>query len=228
VEKLEKMDFPTAYKHFTLSGNKRSAPMKRNGFTGILMIVLTFGAAISVSMPGHAASPHAPADITITDTVVAADVDPIGANLTTIADGTNFAVNNHVWNSGFEPMVVRKFIRIDRAGTNWFEWDSFGDDDSTDSSDDSNDNTNTDESTGGGSAAEGFFTQWTSDHQSRSYDHVTKEIHPAQCYAGGRMAGDPGSVRRTGEAGGATPLRKSVAGGTQHDEKTATLDRKRE
>jgi hypothetical protein len=72
------------------------------------------------------AQPFAPADITITDTVLADGVEPIGANLTTIAGGTNFAINNHVWNSGFEPMVVRKFIRIDRAGEDWFEWDSFG------------------------------------------------------------------------------------------------------
>ncbi|MFZ1984452.1 MAG: hypothetical protein WAU91_08560 [Desulfatitalea sp.] len=76
--------------------------------------------------PGYGAEPLAPAEITITENVVAADVEPIGANLTTIAGGTNFAVNNHVWNSGFEPMMVRKFIRIDRAGANWFEWDTQG------------------------------------------------------------------------------------------------------
>jgi hypothetical protein len=73
-----------------------------------------------------AADPDAAADITVTDTIVAEDVEPIGANLTTIAGGTNFAVNNHVWNSGFEPMVLRKFIRVDRAGSNWFEWDAYG------------------------------------------------------------------------------------------------------
>ncbi len=83
----------------------------------------------TLSMPANlaqAADPFAPADITITNTILASDVEPIGANLTTIAGGTNFAINNHVWNSGFEPMVLRKFIRIDRAGSNWFEWDSFG------------------------------------------------------------------------------------------------------
>ena len=74
----------------------------------------------------QAASPFAPAEITVTENVLVHNVEPIGANLTTIAGGTNFAVNNHVWNSGFEPMVVRKFIRIDRGGDNWFEWDSFG------------------------------------------------------------------------------------------------------
>jgi hypothetical protein len=79
-----------------------------------------------LSAPCHGADPHLPADITIGQTVVADDIEPLGANLTTIAGGTNFAVNNHVWNSGFEPMVLRKFIRIDRAGADWFEWDAFG------------------------------------------------------------------------------------------------------
>ena len=81
---------------------------------------------MSIPATAFGASPHAAADITISDTVIARDVEPIGANLTSIAGGTNFAVNNHVWSSGFEPMVVRKFIRIDRAGADWFEWDSFG------------------------------------------------------------------------------------------------------
>jgi hypothetical protein len=87
---------------------------------------MVFFLLVSSAAPGFGAQPFAEADITITDTVLADQVEPIGANLTTIAGGTNFAVNNHVWNSGFEPMVVRKFIRIDRAGSNWFEWDSFG------------------------------------------------------------------------------------------------------
>jgi hypothetical protein len=77
-------------------------------------------------VPVFCADPFAPADITVTDDAVANDIEPIGANLTTIAGGTNFAVNNHVWNSGFEPMLIRKFIRIDRAGSNWFEWDAHG------------------------------------------------------------------------------------------------------
>nr|WP_319393389.1 hypothetical protein [uncultured Desulfobacter sp.] len=34
-------------------------------------------------------------------------MEPMGANLTTIAGGTNFAVSNHVWNSGFEPMAMK-------------------------------------------------------------------------------------------------------------------------
>ena len=67
-----------------------------------------------------------PARVAVTEKVLAEDVEPIGANLTTIAGGTNFAVNNHVWNSGFEPAAWRKMCRIDRAGPDWFEWDSHG------------------------------------------------------------------------------------------------------
>ena len=81
---------------------------------------------VIITVPCHGANPHLPAEITISQAVLAEDIEPIGANLTTIAGGTNFAINNHVWNSGFEPMVLRKFIRIDRAGSDWFEWDSFG------------------------------------------------------------------------------------------------------
>lgn len=73
-----------------------------------------------------ASDPSTPAVLTVTKQVVARGIEPIGANLTGIAGGTNFAVNNHVWNSGFEPAVWRKFIRIDRAGENWFEWDGHG------------------------------------------------------------------------------------------------------
>ncbi len=83
----------------------------------------------SMSLPddaSRASDPSAPAALTVTDKVVVRRVEPIGANLTAIAGGTNFAVNNHVWNSGFEPAVWRKFVRVERAGKNWFEWDSHG------------------------------------------------------------------------------------------------------
>ncbi len=73
-----------------------------------------------------AADPHAAAEITFTDTVIASEVEPVGANLTTLAGGTNFAVNDHVWGSGFEPTVWRRLARIDRADAGWFEWDSLG------------------------------------------------------------------------------------------------------
>jgi hypothetical protein len=74
----------------------------------------------------RAAEPSAPAVLAVTDKVVATGIEPVGANLTSIAGGTNFAVNNHVWNSGFEPAVWRKFVRVERSGDNWFEWDSHG------------------------------------------------------------------------------------------------------
>ncbi|MDZ7616353.1 MAG: hypothetical protein U1E05_05070 [Patescibacteria group bacterium] len=73
-----------------------------------------------------AASPSTPAVLTVTKEIAADSIEPIGANLTAIAGGTNFAINNHVWNSGFEPAVWRKFVRVERAGENWFEWDSHG------------------------------------------------------------------------------------------------------
>ena len=73
-----------------------------------------------------AASPSTPAVLTVTREIAADSIEPIGANLTGIAGGTNFAINNHVWNSGFEPAVWRKFVRVERAGENWFEWDSHG------------------------------------------------------------------------------------------------------
>ena len=101
--------------------------VERSQFRMVRLLFLV--AAVTTFLPTlslHAANPFVSADISVTDTILASDVEPIGANLTTIAGGTNFAINNHVWNSGFEPMMLRKFIRIDRAGTNWFEWDSFG------------------------------------------------------------------------------------------------------
>ncbi len=82
--------------------------------------------ALLLTLSARAADPDAPAAIVVGSDVVATDVEPIGANLTTIAGGTNFAINNHVWQSGFEPIVWRKLVRIDRAGDDWFEWDSFG------------------------------------------------------------------------------------------------------
>ena len=72
----------------------------------------------------------APVEITVLDNVVHSDVEPIGANLTKLSGGTNFAVNNHVRGSGFEPMVMRRLERIDRTGSDsagvWLEWDGDG------------------------------------------------------------------------------------------------------
>ncbi|MBN1804983.1 MAG: hypothetical protein JW837_07010 [Sedimentisphaerales bacterium] len=85
----------------------------------LLLIILLLSACACLGLA-------APAQVVVTTKVITEDVEPIGANLTTITGGTNFAVNNHVWNSGFEPIVWRKMARINRAGTNWFEWDGHG------------------------------------------------------------------------------------------------------
>ncbi len=96
--------------------------MKRSIVTSVVIVCLLW--LIPSEVQG--ANPNAPAEITVTTEIVARDVERLGANLTNIAGGTNFAVNNHVWNSGFEPIVWRKMTRVERAGDNWFEWDSHG------------------------------------------------------------------------------------------------------
>jgi len=67
-----------------------------------------------------------PTDIFITDDIITNNIEPIGANISSVMGGTNFAINNLIPNSGFEPIVIRKFVRINRAGSNWFEWDQEG------------------------------------------------------------------------------------------------------
>jgi len=75
-------------------------------------------------------NPTAPADIVVTDQVIQPNVEGIGMNLTKIAGGTNFATNNFFYGTGFEPLVYRKLIRLDRAGVDergqWMEWDGGG------------------------------------------------------------------------------------------------------
>ncbi len=88
-------------------------------FVALLMFVMSVAEAA-------AADVNTPARITVTSEVVAEGVEPLGANLTTIAGGTNFAINNHVWSSGFEPIVWRKMVRVERSGGNWFEWEAHG------------------------------------------------------------------------------------------------------
>ncbi len=92
----------------------------------LILVAIVWAIGCMILPAAQAADPNAPAEVTVTTRVVQSDVEPLGANLTTIAGGTNFAINNHVWNSGFEPIVWRKMVRIDRAGGNWFEWDSLG------------------------------------------------------------------------------------------------------
>ncbi|MBM3272592.1 hypothetical protein FJY94_04955 [Candidatus Kaiserbacteria bacterium] len=87
---------------------------------------LVSAVTLSPAMAAEGTGPASPAEITVTSRVIAHDVEPLGANLTTIAGGTNFAINNHVWNSGFEPIVWRKMTRVERAGPDWFAWDAQG------------------------------------------------------------------------------------------------------
>lgn len=91
------------------------------GRLGVLLVAVCFPGFFS---PGEVGAE--PAVITVTDEVAAEDVEPLGANLGTIAGGTNFAVNNHVWHSGFEPIVYRKLVRVEQAEDNWFFWSEFG------------------------------------------------------------------------------------------------------
>ena len=103
--------------------------MKSGTRVRLLLFSLSFSLGVMLlclGSPCRAADPAAPAILTVTDEVAVTGIEPIGANLTGIAGGTNFAVNNHVWNSGFEPAVWRKFVRVERCGENWFEWDSHG------------------------------------------------------------------------------------------------------
>lgn len=70
------------------------------------------------------------AKVIVSSKVIQTGVEPLGANLGTITGGTNLAMNNHVRGSGFEPMVLRKLLRVERAGVDskgqWFSWDSAG------------------------------------------------------------------------------------------------------
>ncbi|MFW6248002.1 MAG: hypothetical protein ACOC3H_02650, partial [bacterium] len=65
--------------------------------------------------------------IVVTSDVVASEIEPIGANLTTIVGGTNLATNNLIAGSGMEPGVARYLIRVEDAGRDWISWrDSLG------------------------------------------------------------------------------------------------------
>lgn len=72
------------------------------------------------------AAPSTPAEFTVTETVVADDIEPVGCNIGKITGGTNFTTNQLVPSAGYEPAYDRYLRRIDRAGSNWLEWDSFG------------------------------------------------------------------------------------------------------
>ena len=63
------------------------------------------------------------ARILVGEEVVATGVEPLGANLSAITGGTNFATNNFIRGSGMEPAVVRYLVRVERSGAGWIEWD---------------------------------------------------------------------------------------------------------
>jgi len=86
-------------------------------------LMTSIAVVLSLAPAVHAADPDAPAFITISETVVATEIEPIGANLTTVTGGTNLATNNLIRGSGFEPAVIRFLIRIERSGPDWIEWD---------------------------------------------------------------------------------------------------------
>lgn len=91
-----------------------------------LLIVLSLLLTLSVSFlptTAQVVDPFAPAEIVITDRVIATDVEPLGTNLTTIAGGTNLATNNLIRGSGMEPATVRYLVRVERSGPGWIEWD---------------------------------------------------------------------------------------------------------
>ncbi len=99
----------------------------KTSFASRFIVVLTTAAFVLLAAsPVGAADPFAAAEINITDTVVATGIEPIGANLTTITGGTNFATNNFIRGSGFEPAINRHLVRVERNGTDWIEWDSNG------------------------------------------------------------------------------------------------------
>lgn len=72
----------------------------------------------------NAADPQAPAQIVVSNQVIRQGIEPIGVNLTTIAGGTNFATNNFIFGSGFEPAIVRYLVRVDEIGGDWFAFNS--------------------------------------------------------------------------------------------------------
>ncbi|MBN1646974.1 MAG: hypothetical protein JW874_02975 [Spirochaetales bacterium] len=67
--------------------------------------------------------PDAKAEIVISISVAAANIEAIGTNLSTVTGGTNFASNNFIFGSGMEPAIIRFLVRVERSGPGWIEWD---------------------------------------------------------------------------------------------------------
>ena len=70
-----------------------------------------------------AAAPSTPAVISLSNTIAVEQIEPLGANMSTLAGGTNLLTNNLIWGSGMEPAVARYLIRVERSGPGWIEWD---------------------------------------------------------------------------------------------------------
>lgn len=87
---------------------------------GIISAVLSSGTSFA------AVNPLAPFEATITNTLAASGVEPLGANIGTVAGGTNFAINNLVKGSGFEPFVIRELQRISFADSGYITWNGDG------------------------------------------------------------------------------------------------------
>ncbi|MEI6603285.1 MAG: Ig domain-containing protein, partial [Clostridia bacterium] len=99
-------------------------------FCVVMAVVFAFqlipmGDRTSVAVQA-ASNVNTPADFLIPGTVQTTGVEPLGANLGTISGANNFAINNEVDGSGFEPIVIRNLERVDHFGTNWFAWDGHG------------------------------------------------------------------------------------------------------
>ncbi len=122
-----------------LEGADTPTPRLVGQRVGRYLVALVVGDGLWESPPDELAielepaledDPRGAAELAVTDLVAATDAEPLGANLTPLAGGTNFAVNNHVKGSGFEPMSVRQIVRIERSGEvdgrAWFGWDAFG------------------------------------------------------------------------------------------------------
>lgn len=92
--------------------------------------VIGLAAALAALAPAttRAADPAAPADITVTDTVLkpAAKVPPLGANNWGRVGAVEWAANNFVHNAGNEPVYWRNQHRVVECGPNWFEIDGPG------------------------------------------------------------------------------------------------------
>ena len=84
------------------------------------------GAAVVLCAAMSYGVPSTPAVLSVVDSVVTANVEPLGANVGKVMGGTNYCTNQFMRGTGFEPAYDRWLRRVDRCGTNWFEWDGFG------------------------------------------------------------------------------------------------------